>query len=400
MNGKTSLKILNVHDDCTAPGGSNNYRRRLSALLRREGIEVFLFTQAIEDNGDEEGYYCYRYLGSVKLLRHLEHFYYNRSLINALKGWIRQVKPDLIHIHNNYIFPASVLRACMADVPIIQTVHDFRLICMTNIKNSSEGSACKRCLGTICKGGIRSLTGYTFYELLPNRFLRRMLYNAVDRFIAPSRALESELKNLGVPTLFLPHFVDTAECPETPFPMDSSSILFVGYLHPSKGVDTVLKAFTRVIKEVPSAVLKIVGDGPEAPALKGLCKSLNIGKNVSFFGAVSDKLVNRFYQRANVVVLPSIVMENSPLTIYEAMAFARPVLASDIGGIPDLVINGENGLLFKAGDEEELSLKLIELFSDKETAKNMGISGRLKVESTYTPEIHLERYMELIGNLV
>ena len=271
---------------------------------------------------------------------------------------------------------------------------------MTDIKKSSEGSACKRCLGTICKGGIRSLTGYTFYELLPNRFLRHMLHNAVNRFIAPSRALESELKNLGVPTLFLPHFVDTVECPATPFPMDSSSILFVGYLHPSKGVDTLLKAFSRVIKEVPSAVLKIVGDGPEAPALKGLCKSLNIGKKVSFFGAVSDKHVSQFYQGTNVVVLPSIAMENSPLTIYEAMAFARPVIASVIGGIPDLIIQGENGLLFTPGDEEALSLKLTELLLDKEKAQKMGSLGRHKVESIYTPEIHLERYMELINGLV
>lgn len=394
------MKVLFFHDDCTAPGGSNHYRKQLSALLRKRGIETSLFTFAVNDSEEEKPFYCYRYSGRLKFLRHIEYFYYNPSLIHALKRWIDFIKPDLIHLHHNYLFPSSALLACRGKAPIIQTIHDFRFLCMIGPKRVN----CERCLGAICSQSNNSSfmrpIYYVLREVLPRRFLKQLLKKVIDYYITPTRMLEDSLKTFGVKTFFLPHFVDLSRFRVMPLPGNTNSILFVGYLHFSKGIDTLLRSFSHVIKMIPSATLEIVGDGPYGSTLKELCKSLNLNKRVTFLGAVPSEEVHTFYQRANVVVIPSIVIEVGPLSIYEAMASGRPVVVSRGRGNPDLISDGENGLLFTTGDHEDLSIKILALLLDKGRAETMGLLGRKLAESSFSVDHHIDRYLELVKSLV
>jgi glycosyltransferase involved in cell wall biosynthesis len=398
------VRILTVHDDCISPGGSNNYRKQLAAMLRRRGVEIAVFTQAIEEASEEQPYYCYRYREAGRVCSHIERFYVNRSLIEALRQWINFIKPDLIHLHHCYRFPASVLLACKGQAPIVQTVHDFRFFCAIEEVRTAAGRVCPRCLNDFCSPGNRAPwmepLAYLRREFLPKRFLKRLLRAIVDYFIVPSRALEEALQRFGFRTFFLPHFIDCDRYPVAPPPQDVNSVLFVGYLRDGKGVGILLRAFSHIATAIPSATLEIVGDDPSAQRFKNLCRSLRLDDRVRFYGAIAHDNIHTFYQRASVVAVPSIVVENSPLTVYEAMAAGRPVVASRIGGIPDLVAEGESGLLCTPGDEDELSRKLAELLLDKERAERMGRAGRMVVESRYTPERHLEHYLGLVSQLV
>ncbi len=398
------MKILVIHDDCTSPGGSNNYRKQLSEMLRQKGIETSLFTFAIDNTDeDEKPYYCYRYPGGKRIFRHIEFFYYNRSLIEQLRRWIRLMKPDLIHIHNNYCFTASVLLACQGKATVIQTVHDFRILCWIENVLAAKGQACQRCLDTICSRTKLTPTAkeivYAVSVRLYKIFLKYLLKRTINYFIVPSKALENAMKGHGLRTAYLPHFIDCRRYPITAVPKDRNDILFVGFLHFSKGVHILLRAFSRVVTAIPSAHLHIAGNGPYENTLKELSVFLKLNDRVTFYGDVPHQEMHEFYKKAGVVVLPSVVIENSPLTIYEAMASCRPVVASRIGGIPDLVRDGENGHLVDCDDEVELSKRIIDLLVDKNKAEKMGLAGRRLAESLFSPEFNVNQYLGLVRSL-
>lgn len=120
---------------------------------------------------------------------------------------------------------------------------------------------------------------------------------------------------------------------------------------------------------------------------------------MTFQGGMSHDRVAERYRRAAVFVLPSVVIENSPLTIYEAMASGRPVVASRVGGIPELVSDGETGHLFDPGDDEGLAKWLVEMLGDKAKAERMGQAGKRRMEILCPPGQHVERYLGLAREL-
>lgn len=397
-----NMRILTVHDDAVSPGGSNNYRRQLQAMLRREGVDTALFAQEAEA-GAEDGPTCrYRHRDRPGIAGHLQSYYFNPPLFRALRAWIADVRPDLIHLHHCYRFPASVLLACRGQAPVVQTVHDFRILCLLD-RARPQKEVCPRCQGFFCRRSGRSRlprsVASVVHGSLPARFLRRVMAGTVDRFIVPSLALEAELQARGFPTFFLPHPLDWARFRVTPPPTDTDVILFVGYLHSSKGVEVLIRAFAQIARTIPAARLEIVGDGPCEASLKDLCGVLGVGERTTFRGAVSRDQVAEWYRRARVFVLPSVVVENSPLTVYEAMASGRPVVASRIGGIPELVSHGETGYLFDSGDAGTLAKWLVEVLGDKAKSKCMGQAGRRAMERLCPPGQHVERYLSLARSL-
>jgi len=397
------MRILTVEDDCTALGGSNSYRRELRDLLRSRGIEVALFTQAIEDAEDERPYACYRHIESARGLRHIEFYYLNLPLVRALRRWIRAVRPDVIHLHNAYRYPTSVLLACHGTAPVIQTLHDFRLLCLVDTTPPPAGRSCERCLDFVCPRTEHHPVTRPFFRLahdvLPKTALRWAVRRTVRRFLVPSRALQEDLGRFGLPTAFLGHLVDVARYALVGEPQGPPTVLFVGALEPTKGVDGLLRAFERAVVAAPRARLEIVGEGPMEPALRRLSAELGVSDRVTFPGRLPREQVRDRYEAAHVVVLPSVVRENSPLVICEAMASARPVVASRIGGIPELVVDGETGLLFTPGDWAELADRLAALLADPGRARRMGAKARAAAAQRFAPERHLAEYLALLADV-
>ena len=118
-----------------------------------------------------------------------------------------------------------------------------------------------------------------------------------------------------------------------------------------------------------------------------------------FHGVVSHDDLAELYSKASVVVLPSVVAENCPLVVLEAMASGRAVIGSRIGGIPELVVENETGLLFNPRETNELSEKIIHLLLDREMAERMGRSGRKRVERKFSAEVHVRRILDLYCKL-
>jgi glycosyltransferase involved in cell wall biosynthesis len=183
-------------------------------------------------------------------------------------------------------------------------------------------------------------------------------------------------------------------------PIDKNIILFFGYLVPYKSPDILLKAFPKILKQVSDTLLIFAGNGVMEEELKRLSIELNIDKYIIFAGYVGKEHRPLYYKASDIFCLPSTMRtECHPIAILEAMACSIPIVASKIGGIPDIVKDGENGLLVPPKDENALADVIIYLLENKDIRERMGRGGREKVERYSWEKIAKETekiYEELI----
>jgi glycosyltransferase involved in cell wall biosynthesis len=152
-------------------------------------------------------------------------------------------------------------------------------------------------------------------------------------------------------------------------------ILFIGELVKVKGVDLLIHAIPIIKKSFPNVRVLIGGAGPQAKELKNNVKELNVEETVEFLGFVSGDEKYSYYKSADLCVFPSLY-ETFGIVCLEAMASGKPVVASNVGGIPFVVEEGKTGLLFESGNIEDLAKKVITLLQDKELREKMGEAGR------------------------
>ncbi len=175
-------------------------------------------------------------------------------------------------------------------------------------------------------------------------------------------------------------------------PSAAGPALFVGRLSPEKDLETLIRAAAMVSRRRPSFRLVLAGDGPCKGRLRSLAGELQVQEHVQFVGAVGD--VPSLLRTAGVFVLSSI-SEGLPVTVLEAMATGLPVVATAVGGTPEVVEHGVSGLLTPSGDHAALGDALEQVMADTEKAALMGRAGRLRVESEFTSRVMVDRYMAL-----
>jgi glycosyltransferase involved in cell wall biosynthesis len=165
------------------------------------------------------------------------------------------------------------------------------------------------------------------------------------------------------------------------------SVVFAGRLSNEKGVDVLLRAAAMV----PDVTLEIAGDGPSADDLTRLASTLGLDDRTRFLGRIPGEEVDTLLSRALAAVVPSRWHENMPLSVLEAFAAGVPVVATDLGGLPELISPGEDGVIIPADDPEALAVALTGLAADPIAALDMGCRAREKAIQRYTAETHLDR---------
>ncbi len=173
------------------------------------------------------------------------------------------------------------------------------------------------------------------------------------------------------------------------------TVVCVGNLRPEKGHDILLKAFTKVVRRFPNAHLLLVGDGPSRAHVERWISELDLRKNVEMAGAVEE--VWPFLARGDVAALPSF-NETSGIAAMEAMGAGLPVVASNVGGLPELVEHGHTGHLVAPRDPEELADALLDLLTDPEKARRWGERGRELAVGRQTSKM-VDAYYDLFESL-
>lgn len=228
-----------------------------------------------------------------------------------------------------------------------------------------------------------------------NKLFVKKLLSTADIIISPSEKYinQSEvLKNFhdkirivpnGIKIESFEHTCSKESCREKlKLSLNSNIILFVGYLVDHKGPEILLRSFRSILDILPDTILIFVGDGALKFELEQLSKKLHIEKNVQFVGFIDQNTIITYYNAADVFVLPSL-SDCFPMVILEAMASGLPIIASDIGGISELVINNENGLLVQPNHSGLLADSIIYLLDNDDIRNKFGKRGR-KLADNYS----------------
>lgn len=389
-------------------GGSERYYFELKKLLEAHGHEVVPFAMQHPRNFDtpyETDFVKNIEFNDLPPLEKLKHapdiisrVIYSKQAKEAVARLIERVKPDLAHIHmiDHQLSPAILHAFREHGIPVIQTCHQYKLVCPSYLFFiAHKNQICERCItGNFyhavlqrCHKNSLAASALVAIESYIHRFAK--IYDSIDIFHVPSRFLGEKLAQGGFPGEKIRHSFYTINLENYPYhPEFSNYFIYYGRLSEEKGLMTLLKAMC----QAPETNLYIVGDGPQRPALEAYAKEKRLN-HVRFWGRKEGEALVALVQQAQFVVMPSECYDNSPLVIYESFSMGKPVVASTLGGMPELVDNGENGLHFKPGDADELAAKIKLLWHDRSLCTKMGRAARAKALAEFSPEVHYEKMM-------
>jgi len=359
------MRVLVINRNDFVDGGADRVFLNTYDLLQVAGcgLQVSKFTRS--DAGVESSVNP-RDLSFFGKLRLVKDYLYNKKVAKSLAQKILDFKPDVAHVHLIFgTLSISVLRVLKQyRVPVVMTLHDYRLICPANAMLDRHGKVCERCKGTRYYNCLihRCSEGNLFFSavITLEAYLRKYLYKPfklVDHFIFVSRFTRNKhLEFEPRYALKSSHLYNmNVSVPETPV-IKGDYFLFFGRLSTEKGLLTLITA----AKEA-NVKLVIAGSGPQESELRALtCNLQPATRNpqpatctISFAGFLSGPDLQTLIVNCSFVVVPSEWYENNPMTVVEAFSLGKPVIGSRIGGIPELVTS-ENGFLFEAGNPESL----------------------------------------------
>lgn len=300
------------------------------------------------------------------------------SLIFDLRFKKKNLK-IIAHLHNIYhqISPSILPVLKKHQIPIVMTVHDLHLISPLYAENLFEKFIC-------------------FSELFfHNKILNINKY--IDLFIAPSEFVKKELLKCGIKESkikVLPHFIKL-ETRDLKPEIKNDYILYFGRLAQEKGIDVLIEAHLKSGVDLP---LYIAGEGPDAEKLK-----INNNKSkikVKFLGNLEKKELESVIAGSLFTIIPSRAPETFGMAVLESYQFKKPVIASNIGALPELVKDNETGLLFKPGNIEDLAAKIKLLISDADLQKRLSENGFYMLTKSYSPNNYRQKIIDIYKNLL
>jgi glycosyltransferase involved in cell wall biosynthesis len=380
-------RVLVAHSFYRLPGGEDRYvMNQLDLLAGRHAVELLG-----RQNRDLSG--------GVDTLSRMT---FGRTVKREVDEAITRFRPDLVHLHNAYpsLGPAVHSASERHGVPLVMTVHNFRLRC-PNGYMFTEGAPCRRCETGVyahamlhhCFASRAQSVSYAT-ALWIHRFVLK-LERKVALFIAPSEFVRDRLLQWGIPgerVRVVRNFTGLSLGDSEP----GDYGVYLGRLSSEKGLDVLVRALERA----GDPPFRFVGDGPERAALETRARELGLSRAI-FAGQLPHEEVTPLLRRSRYIVFSSVWDENAPIAALEAMASGRPLLVTRTGGLPELVRGGE-GLACETGDEAGLASNIRKLVEDDDLCRRMGGRALRRARAELSPASHLrgleEAYASVLGD--
>jgi glycosyltransferase involved in cell wall biosynthesis len=329
-------------------------------------------------------------------LRVLGRVIYSTEARRKFSQMLDRFAPDVVHLQSihSHITPSIIIEAKKRGLPVVWTLHDYKLICPNStflIDRTSQ--VCEACgkgsyyqpMLKRCKKGDLLASGMAGLEAYAHRMMGVLKH--VDAFLPPSIFMKNKLVDCGIlpekifhlPHLLPPELLRLAEG-------NGNYLLFFGRLEQIKGIRPLLEA----CRLVPDLKLILAGrvETPLANELPNLLPA-----NAEYVGMKHGEALWTLISNATAVIVPSLWYENQPLSILEAFASGKPVIASDLGGMKELVIPQERGLLVPPGDAEALAKAMRWMVANPGKAKEMGQAAQRYALDQHGSELHYQRLM-------
>lgn len=398
------MKILFANKFFFRNGGSEGVMFDEIELMKRYENDVVEFSMLDPRNrhSDYSSYFVseksYRSKSQCGKLKSALSLIHSQEAVRKITRLINDEKPDVLHCHNIYhqLTPSIISAASRMNIPVVLTLHDYKPVCP--IYNQVHGiEFCTDCadgrfeslLKKRCADGSLGRSALLWAEA---RFHSAMgSYFRVARFIAPSRFMrDAVVRRYGADKVtYIPNGIDASRIEASD--QDDRFVLYLGRLSPEKGIETLLQAHAA---DDAGWRLVVAGTGPLLEEFRSRFP------RAEFTGHLTGRALEDKIRNASVIVVPSECHENSPLSVLEAMAYAKPIVASRIGGIPELVRDGETGFLFEPKNTRELSRHVGALLNDAGLRSKFGRAARRVVETEYSLSKHGAALQSLYESLI
>jgi glycosyltransferase involved in cell wall biosynthesis len=398
------MRILHVNKFLYRRGGAEGYMLDLAELQRGRGDDVSFFAMEHPDNQPDPNADLFPPLmelnpppsGVVARMATSVDILYRRSARIGMDAVLDRVRPDVVHLHNIYhqLSPSILRPVARRGIPTVMTLHDYKLACPT-YQFLDDGKICEACIPRRfhnaarrrCNRGSLNASVLSSVELAAHTFLGA--YDPVDVLICPSEFMLAKMRQAEVypdRLTHIPHFCDLSRI--RPATAPGSGVLYAGRLSFEKGVDVLLDAAALL----PDGIeVTIAGDGPDLASLRSRAEASGVADRVRFAGRLPSGELHDLMRASAVVVAPSRWYENQPMVVLEAFGCARPVVASDLGGMPELISDGVTGRLVPHDDPAALAHALTELASDPGRAHEMGVAAHRGAVDRFAIDRHLDR---------
>ena len=357
------MKVLQVMPNFSL-AGAEIMCENLVYALKNQGVDVVVVSfydqkSAITDRLEAAGITVH-YLGKKSGL--------DLSLIGKLKKLFKEERPDVVHTHRyamQYAIPAAIMAGVKARVHTVQSIAT---------KELGRG---KRILAKLF---------YKNHGVVPV---------ALSDAVKGTVVSEYKLPESRIPVIF--NGVDLSKCnPKKDYAVnDKFRILHIGRFEAVKNHEMLIRAFDKFYKAHPESELFLVGDGELRPNIETLADELELRESVRFLGIQSD--VHGFLSDADAFILPS-VYEGIPMTLIEAMGSALPIIASNVGGIPDMLNNGESAILTVV-NADAFANAMSSLYEDEQLRRSLGTSA-LSESVNFSAEEMAKKYKEVYASLI
>ncbi|MCK5617549.1 glycosyltransferase [Candidatus Pacearchaeota archaeon] len=404
------MKILLINKFLYPKGGDAKSTINTGKLLRSKGHDVFFWGMDSPDNPDyefKEYFMPYVDLNNVKgwysQLKAVVNILYSFEAKKRLEQLIKVKRPDIVHLNNfaHQISPSILHIFKKYNIPVVMTMRDYKIVCPVYTMMSKD-KICEKCKnGNYYNCLINKCAKNSFIKSMINvmemylhhRVLK--IYDIIDEYISPSMFLKYKTEEMGIgrDVNHLFNFVPLEDKRPT-YTWKDKTIIYVGRLSAEKGLFTLIDAVKGL-----DVKLKIIGDGPIKAALG--CRVRDEGlKNVDFLGYKKGVELEDEICESMFLVIPSEWYENNPRTVIEAFASGKPVIGARIGGIPELVKDGETGLLFESGNIDDLRDKIQCLLTNPDKIVEMGKKACRFVEEELNSERHYDSLIKIYGSII
>jgi len=378
------LNIAVVHNSYGAPSGEETAVNHLLELLVAEGHQTSVFTRSSEEIPTMA-------LGKVRA------FFsgiYNPHAQHAFRRFLGETRPDVVHVHNVFplISPSIFVECHRAKVPVVMSVHNYRLVCPNGLHlPKTDPRPCERCCGgheywcvlKNCEGSLLKSLGYALRNYIARK---AQLFRAnVSVYACLTEFQKRRLIVAGFPEdrmVVIPNMVPPAKGPSRAGAGDY--VGFVGRVSPEKGIDV----FVSAARRCPDIPFRVAGNNGG-----NSCVLREAPSNCTFLGHLSSNDLADFYAASRMAVVPSLWYEAFGLCAAEAQAHEKAVICSRMGALPEIVEDQVTGLLFEAGNVDDLTKKIRYLWERPNLCGRMGLAGQAKIRDEYSPEKYYQRIM-------
>lgn len=378
------MKILLVNKFYYPRGGDCLVTISMEELLKAHGHQVAIFSMQYPNNLTTEtsslfpSEISFSGEGISSKISAVKRLLGKDEVAVLFRALLNEFKPDIVHLHNihSYISPIVGEIAKRQGIRVVWTLHDYKLICPA-YSFLRESKVCELCL----TNPLAVMTKKCMKKNVPASLLayieslvwnKKRLTKNTDIFVCPSLFMAEKMQQGGFPAgkmKVLPNFISFKQTEvQKDIPKREKAYCYIGRLSEEKGIKSLLEAASTLPFK-----LYIAGTGPMLPELESCFQQ----KNIIYLGHLSQSKVKELLAKVTFSVTPSICYENNPLSVIESLSAGTPVLGAHIGGIPELIKEHKNGMLFIPGNIEDLKSKIVsmfEFFEDEDGKRSIRIA--------------------------